>query len=249
MITQFSRTELIYGSDCMKKILNSHIIVFGCGGVGSYVIEALARTGIGALDIVDNDTISLTNINRQLYALHSTIGKYKVDVAQERITDINPNCKVTPYKLFYTPQTSSEFDFSKYNYIVDCIDTVAGKLQLIEQAKKADVPIISSMGAGNKTNPALFEVADISKTSVCPLARVMRQELKKREIKNVKVVFSKESPVVPKIISTDEVEKKSGHTAPGSNAFVPSAAGLLIASEIIKDITSQTSNKAHQQAL
>ncbi len=188
------------------------------------------------MDIVDSDTISLTNINRQLYALHSTIGKYKVDVAQERITDINPNCKVTPYKLFYTPQTSSEFDFSKYNYIVDCIDTVAGKLQLIEQAKKECVPIISSMGAGNKTNPALFEVADISKTSVCPLARVMRQELKKRGIKNVKVVFSKEVPVDIKVDPNDDAEKKSGRTAPGSVAFVPSAAGLLIASEVIKDI-------------
>ena len=236
MLTQFSRTQLTYGPAAMEKIFAAHIAVFGIGGVGSYVVEALARTGVGALDIVDNDTVSLTNINRQLYALHSTLGMNKVDVAQARILDINPDCKVKKFQLFYTPETASQFDFSQYDYVVDCIDTVKGKLELVEQAKKAGVPIICSMGAGNKIDPSQFEVADISKTSVCPLARVMRQELKKRGITNVKVVYSKEVPL-PQIVDSDtEAEKKAGHTAPGSNAFVPSTAGLLIASEVINSL-------------
>jgi len=237
MLTQFSRTQLTYGPEAMNKIFAAHVAVFGIGGVGSYVVEALVRTGIGAIDIVDNDTVSLTNINRQLYALHSTLGRYKVDVAEERILDINPDCKVKKFQLFYTPETASQFDFSQYDYVVDCIDTVKAKIALIEQAKEAGVPIICSMGAGNKIDPSQFEIADISKTSVCPLARVMRQELKKRDITKVTVVYSKEKPL-PQIVDSDtEAEQKAGHTAPGSNAFVPASAGLLIASEVIKKIT------------
>jgi len=237
MLTQFSRTQLTYGPEAMNKIFAAHVAVFGIGGVGSYVVEALVRTGIGAIDIVDNDTVSLTNINRQLYALHSTLGRYKVDVAEERILDINPDCKVKKFQLFYTPETARQFDFSQYDYVVDCIDTVKAKIALIEQAKEAGVPIICSMGAGNKIDPSQFEIADISKTSVCPLARVMRQELKKRGITKVTVVYSKEKPL-PQIVDSDtEAEQKAGHTAPGSNAFVPASAGLLIASEVIKKIT------------
>src|SRR5574344_194997 len=240
MLTQFSRTQLTYGPAAMEKIFAAHIAVFGIGGVGSYVVEALVRTGVGAIDIVDNDTVSLTNINRQLYALHSTLGMNKVDVAEARIHDINPNCKVRKFQMFYLPETAGQFNFTEYDYVVDCIDTVKGKIELVEQAKKAGVPIICSMGAGNKVDPSQFEVADISKTSVCPLARVMRQELKKRGITDVKVVYSKEEPL-PQIVDSDtEAEQKAGHTAPGSKAFVSSVAGLLIASEVINDITAFT---------
>ena len=225
MSEQFSRTEMLIGSENLAKLANSHVAVFGVGGVGGYAIEALVRSGIGKIDIIDNDKVSISNLNRQIIALHSTIGKYKVNVAKERISDINPNITVNAYKVFYTPETSDQFDFTKYDYIVDAIDTVSGKIELIIQANQAQTPIISSMGAGNKMNPADFEVSDIYKTSVCPLAKVMRQELKKRGIKKLKVVYSKEPPI-----------KQEGRRIPASNAFVASTVGLIIASEVIKDL-------------
>lgn len=225
MSNQFIRTEMLIGKDALEKLANSRVAVFGIGGVGGYAAEALVRSGLGTIDIIDNDTVAESNLNRQIYALHSTIGKYKVDVAKERMLDINPNITVNIYKVFYTPETSAEFDFSQYDYIVDAIDTVSGKLELVMQAQKANVPVISSMGAGNKMNPALFEVSDIYKTSVCPLAKVMRHELKKRGVKNLKVVFSKEIPI-----------KTGEKRVPASNAFVPSVVGLIIASEVIKKL-------------
>lgn len=238
MQNQFSRTEIILGKngiDCLKK---SRVAVFGIGGVGGYVAEALARSGVGALDLIDNDEVSLTNINRQIIALHSTVGRPKVDVMKERILDINPECNVRIFQCFYLPETKNLFDFTEYNYVVDAVDTVTAKIQLIVQAKEAGVPIISSMGAGNKLNPASFEVADISQTSVCPLARVMRQECKKRGIKDVKVVYSKEKPVESKLTAEEKksAEQKGNGLAPGSCAFVPSVAGLIIASEVVKDL-------------
>ncbi len=235
MLNQFSRTELLIGKDGIEKLSRSRVAVFGIGGVGGYVVEALVRSGVGSIDLIDNDTVALTNLNRQIIATHSTIGKYKVDVAEERAKDINPEVNVKTYKNFFTPETSKEFDFTKYDYIVDAIDTVVGKLELIVQAKKAGIPVISSMGAGNKMHPEMFEVSDISKTSVCPLAKVIRQELKKRNIKKVKVVYSKEIPIKP--LSSDE--KVTGKKQiPGSNAFVPSAVGLIIAGEVIRDLIS-----------
>lgn len=234
MLNQFSRTGLLLGDDAMKKLETSRVAIFGAGGVGGHTIEALARSGIGELDIIDNDTISITNINRQIYATLKTVGRYKVDVAAERIADINPNAKVNTYKTFYMPDTSKEFDFSAYDYIVDAIDTVSGKIELIVNAKKANVPIISSMGAGNKLNPEAFEICDIYKTSVCPLARVMRCELKKRGIKNLKVVYSKEKALSP---NHSEETTSGRRQIPGSTAFVPSVAGLIIAAEVIKDLT------------
>ena len=234
MVNQFSRTELLIGKEALDILQSSRVAVFGLGGVGGYVVEALVRSGIGAIDIIDNDTICITNLNRQIYATHSAIGKYKTDVAEERILDINPMVKVTKYKTFYTPETKNDFDFSKYDYVVDAIDTVVGKLSLIEEAKKYNVPIICAMGAGNKLDPAKFEVADISKTSVCPLARVIRQELKKRKIKDVKVVYSKEPP--QKSFEIDAKEESPKHQIPASNAVCPSVMGLMIASEVIKDL-------------
>lgn len=232
MLNQFSRTELLIGNEGLEKLAKSRIAVFGAGGVGGYVIEALARSGVGSIDIIDNDKITLTNLNRQIYALHSTIGKYKVDVAKERMIDINPEITVNAHKIFYTPETSSQFDFKKYDYVIDAIDTVSGKIELVMQAKITNTPIISSMGAGNKLNPALFEVADIYKTSVCPLAKVMRQELKKRGVKKLKVVYSKEIPVKP----PESPEQTSKKRIPASNAFVPSVVGLIIAGEVIQDL-------------
>lgn len=234
MSEQFSRTELLIGKEGIKKLSKSHVAVFGIGGVGGYVVEALIRSGIGAIDIIDNDTVCESNINRQIYATTKTIGKNKVDVAKERILEINPNIKVKTFQMFFTPQTADEFDFSNYDYIVDAIDTVVGKLSLIEKAKEYEVPIICSMGAGNKLDPTKFEVADISKTSVCPLARVIRTELKKRKIKDVKVVYSKEPPIKPNSTLNSQTNKQT----PGSIAFVPSVAGLIIAGEVIKDIIS-----------
>ena len=232
---QFARTRLTFGKENMEKLFNARVIVFGIGGVGSYVVEALVRSGIGAIDIVDNDKICLSNLNRQLYALHSTIGKDKVDVAEERIHDINPDCKVTKWKTFYMPDTANQIDFSQYDYIVDCIDTVTGKLEIITRAKTLKKPVISCMGAGNKVDPTKLKVADITRTSVCPLARVIRNELKKRNIKRLKVVFSTETVISPKGDAPDsEFEKKQ---TPGSNAFVPSAAGMIIAAEVVKDLT------------
>ena len=231
----FERTELLLGEEAINKLKNSRVAVFGIGGVGGFTAEALVRSGIGAIDIIDNDTVALSNLNRQVIALHSTLGKLKVDVAEERFIDINPDLKLKKHAVFYSPETSGEFDFTKYDYVVDAIDTVTGKIELIMQAEKAGVPIISSMGAGNKLNPAMFEVDDIYNTSVCPLARVMRSELRKRGIKKLKVVYSKEPPISP-VSQSDSNERKK---APGSTAFVPSVAGLIIASEIVKDLISE----------
>ncbi len=230
----FSRTELLIGKKAMKRLADSRIAVFGIGGVGGHTVEALARSGVGAIDLIDNDTVSITNLNRQIIALYSTIGEYKVDVMRNRIQDINPDCVVNAYRCFYLPDTADQFDFSQYDYIVDAVDTVTAKIQLVMEAKAAGVPIISSMGAGNKLNPVLFEVADIYKTSVCPLAKVMRRELKKRGIRKLKVVYSKEEAIVPK--GATEEEPGTRHSLPGSTAFVPSVAGLIIASEVIRDL-------------
>ena len=240
MLNQFSRTQFLYGEKAMEYLAKCRVAVFGIGGVGGYTVEALARSGIGALDLIDNDTVALSNLNRQIIATHKTIGQYKVDVAEERIKDINPDCKVKTYKTFYLPETQDQFDFTQYDYVVDAIDTVTGKLTIIENAKKAGIPVISSMGAGNKVNPAAFEVADIYKTSVCPLAKVMRHECKKRGIKSLKVVYSKEIPISP--IAEGNPEETAGRDAsrraiPGSTAFAPSVAGLIIAGEIINDLT------------
>ena len=249
MLDQFSRTELLLGKEAMEKLASARVAIFGIGGVGGYAAEGLVRSGIGALDLIDDDKVCLTNLNRQIIATRKTVGKYKVDVMQDRIFEINPNAAVTTYKTFYTPETSGEFDFTRYDYIVDAIDTVTGKIEMIVRADQANTPIISSMGAGNKLNPAAFEVTDIYKTSVCPLARVMRRELKARGIRKLKVVYSKEPAMTP--IESGE-NTCSGHcicppgTAhtctrrrqiPGSMAFVPSVAGLIIAGEIVKDLT------------
>ena len=233
MVNQFSRTELLIGKDGLNRLTESRVAIFGIGGVGGYVAEALVRSGVGSLDLIDNDKVALTNLNRQIIALYSTIGQYKVDVAEARVKDINPDVKIKTYKTFFTPETAKEFDFTEYDYVVDAIDTVSGKLEIIEQAKKSGVPVISSMGAGNKMHPELFEISDISKTSVCPLAKVIRQELKKRNIKKVKVVYSKEIPIKPEK-SDEAIEGKK--QIPGSNAFVPSAVGLIIAGEVIRDL-------------
>ena len=215
MLNQFSRTELLLGHNAMERLSKCRVAVFGIGGVGGYTVEALVRSGIGAIDLIDDDKVCLTNINRQIYATRKTVGKHKVDVAKERILDINPDVKVYTHKTFYMPDTAAEFDFSQYDYVVDAIDTVTGKIELAVNADKANVPIISSMGAGNKLDPAAFEVADIYKTSVCPLARVMRYELKRRGISHLKVVYSKE---IPNRFNKDESLKRT----PASIAFVPS---------------------------
>ena len=234
MEEQFSRTELVYGETAMKRIAAARVAVFGIGGVGGYVVEALARSGIGALDLIDNDKVSLSNINRQIIATRKTVGQYKVDAAKERILDINPDCVVRTYQTFFLPETQDEFDFKNYDYVVDAIDTVTGKLAIIQKAKEAGVPVISSMGAGNKVRPAMFEVADIYKTSICPLAKVMRKECKKRGIDSLKVVYSKEEP----LRSLEDMTISDGHrrAIPGSVAFSPSVAGLIIAGEVINDI-------------
>lgn len=237
---QFSRTILLLGKDSFDKLKSKHVAVFGIGGVGGFVAEALVRSGIEKIDIIDNDIVSESNINRQIIALHSSVGKYKVDVMKERILDINPSANVTTYKCFFLPETTNLFDFSKYDYIVDAVDTVAAKIQLIEEAKKANKKIICSMGAGNKLDPTRFEISDINKTSVCPLARVIRQECKKRNIKDVKVVYSKEEPLSIASTSIKNSKKDSMHfekKAPGSIAFVPSVVGLIIAGEVIKDLS------------
>ena len=235
MLNQFSRTELLIGQEGLEKLSKSRVAVFGIGGVGGYVVEALVRSGLGSIDLIDNDKVALTNLNRQIIATHNTMGMFKVDAAEARIFDINPAVSVVKHNLFYTPENADSIIFSRYDYVVDAIDTVAGKLEIIERAKKAGVPVISSMGAGNKMHPELFEIADISKTSVCPLAKVIRQELKKRGIKGVNVVYSKELPVKPKTEINEETNKRS---VPGSNAFVPSAVGLIIAGKVIRDLIS-----------
>ena len=235
MIEQFSRTELLLGEAAMKKLHASRVAVFGIGGVGGYTVEALARCGIGALDLIDSDTISISNINRQILATHSTVRKLKVDAARARVLDINPGCTVRTYPCFYLPDTADQFDFAQYNYIVDCIDTVTGKLQLVERAFQAGTPIICSMGTGNKLDPAAFQVADISKTSMCPLARIMRKELKKRGISHVKVVYSQEEALTP-AVDPEELERAGKRQIPGSVSFVPGAAGLILAGEVVKDL-------------
>ena len=249
MLNQYSRTQLIFGAEAMEKLRNSHVAVFGIGGVGGYTVEALARSGVGELDLIDDDKVCLTNINRQIIATRKTVGQYKVDVAAERVHDIDPNIVVNTYKTFYTPETAEQFDFTKYDYVVDAIDTVTGKISLVMNAKKAKTPIICSMGAGNKVDPTAFEVTDIFKTSVDPLARVMRIELKKRGIRKLKVVYSKEVPLTPvddmaiscktHCICPPGTARKctQRRQVPGSNAFVPSVVGLIIAGEVIKDLT------------
>lgn len=238
MLDQFSRTEILYGEEAMHRIKKSRVAVFGIGGVGGCTVEALVRSGIGTIDIIDNDKVALTNINRQIYATHKTVGKYKVDAAKERILEINPDAVVNTYKTFFMPDTADEFDFTQYDYVVDAIDTVTGKIQLAVKAWESGTPIISSMGAGNKIHPSMFEVDDIYNTSVCPLARVMRAELKKRGIKKLKVVYSKEKPITP--LENPDVQNEipaQRRQTPGSSAFVPPVVGLIIAGEVINDIT------------
>ena len=248
MLNQFSRTQLLLGAEGMDKLFHARVAVFGIGGVGGYTVEALARSGIGTLDLIDDDRVCLTNVNRQIFATRKTVGQYKVDVAQQRILEINPDAVVNTYKTFFTPETADLFDFSQYDYVVDAIDTVTGKLELVMRAQKAGVPIISCMGAGNKMDPTAFEVADIYQTSVCPLARVMRYELKKRGVRKLKVVYSKEPVLTPldymtiscrtHCICPPGTARKctQRRQVPGSNAFVPAAAGLILAGEVVKDL-------------
>ena len=238
MERQFARTALLLGEDAIERLKNCRVAVFGIGGVGGYAVEALARSGVGALDLIDNDTVSESNLNRQIIALHSTIGQYKVDVAAARVRDINPSCEVKPYKTFVLPETVGEFDFSQYDHVVDAIDTVSGKLALALHAQETGVPIISSMGTGNKLDPTAFEVCDISRTSVCPLARVMRLECRKRGIKKLKVVYSKEQAVKPdpELAAALGEQTENRRSVPASSPFVPSVAGLIIAGEVIKEL-------------
>lgn len=252
-MNEFSRTELLLGAQAMETLKQARVAVFGIGGVGSYAVEALARSGVGALDLIDDDLVCLTNINRQMIALRSTVGKPKVEVAAARIADINPACTVRTYRTFYTPETADMFDFSQYDYIIDAIDTVTGKIELVTRAQAAGTPILSCMGAGNKLDPTAFEVADVYSTSVCPLARVMRRELKKRGIRALKVVYSKEEALTPLV---SEENSCAGHCIcpkdaqrtctvrrqiPGSTAFVPSVAGLIAAGEVVKDLVQTQS--------
>jgi len=240
MLNQYSRTQLLLGEEGIAKLRRSHVALFGLGGVGGYAAEALARSGIGKIDLIDDDTVSLTNLNRQLLATHSTVGKYKVDVAADRIRDIDPTIQVRTYKTFYLPETANQFDFSQYDYVLDAIDTVTGKLGLIAHAKAAGVPIISCMGTGNKLDASAFEVADISKTSGCALARIMRKECQKRGLKHIKVVYSKELPLEPQEAPLEpQREGSSRRSTPGSVAFVPGAAGLIMAGEVIRDLISE----------
>lgn len=260
MSEQFSRTELLLGKEKMEKISQAKVAVFGIGGVGGFAVEALVRSGVGAFVLVDSDTVAISNLNRQIIATHKTIGKYKVDVMKERILDINPDAKVEVRRCFYLPETAGEFDFSKYSYVIDAVDTVTAKLEIIMQAQRCSVPVISCMGAGNKLDPTKFTVADIYQTTMCPLAKVMRHECKKRHIKKLKVIYSPEPPITPLKAHTDNVDKFSGsintaisgapdtskvrqpsggrRSTPGSTAFVPSVAGLILASEVIKDLTA-----------
>ena len=253
MEDQFSRTRLLFGAENMERLARARVAVFGVGGVGGYVVEALARSGIGALDLIDSDTVCLSNINRQILATHSTLGRYKVDVAEERIRDINPDCVVRTYRTFLLPENADIFDFSSYDYVVDAIDTVTAKIELVMRCAAAGTPLISSMGAGNKLDPSAFKVADIYQTSVCPLAKVMRHELKKRGIKRLKVVYSEEKALTPlaeevsegaaeehmeeqDTILTEGRKAIKRRAVPGSTAFVPSAAGLIAAGEVIRDL-------------
>ncbi len=259
MLNQFSRTELLFGKEAMEILKESRVAVFGIGGVGGYTVEALVRSGVGELDLIDDDKVCLTNLNRQIIATRSSVGKYKVDVMEERIHDINPDAIVHKHKCFYLPETRDQFDFSEYDYVVDAVDTVTAKLDIIVQAKEAGVPVISAMGAGNKLNPAEMEVADIYKTKMCPLAKVMRRELKKRGIKKLKVVYSKEKPLRPlndmaiscrnHCICPPDTQHKctERRDIPGSTAFVPSVSGLIIASEVLKDLTKEAFLRAREE--
>ncbi len=253
MLNQCSRTQLLFGPEAMERLSQCRVAVFGIGGVGGYAVEALVRSGVGALDLIDDDRVCLTNLNRSLHATRKTVGKYKVDIAEERVHEINPDCRVITHKTFFMPETQAEFDFSQYNYVVDAIDTVKGKLALVEQARACGTPIISAMGAGNKLDPTAFRVADIYKTSVCPLARVMRSECRKRGIPHLKVVFSTEPPTRPledptiscrtHCICPPGTRKCTvRRDIPGSTAFVPSVAGLIIAGEVIKDLCTVKGN-------
>lgn len=249
MLNQFSRTQLLFGKEAMEKLAGSRVAVFGIGGVGGYTVEALVRSGVGAIDLIDDDKVCLTNLNRQIIATRSTVGKYKVDVMKERILDINPKVEVNVHKCFYLPETKDEFDFSQYSYVVDAVDTVTAKIEIIMRAKAADVPVISCMGAGNKLDASAFQVADIYKTKMCPLAKVMRRELKARGIKKLKVVYSEEKPIRPledmsiscrqHCVCPPGTERKctQRRDIPGSIAFVPSVAGLILAGEVVKDLT------------
>lgn len=236
MKEEFIRTGMLIGEESLEKLASFHVIVFGVGGVGGYVAEALVRSGLGEITLVDFDTISVSNINRQIIALHSTIGKYKVDVMAERLKDINPDLKIHPLRTFFTAENKDEFDFKRYDYVVDAIDTVTSKIEIIKSAKNYGVPVISSMGTGNKLDPTKFQIADISRTSVCPLARVVRQRLKELNIKDVRVLFSTETPIKPYF----SIEDKNKKNPPASCAFVPSVAGLVIASEVVKDLIKIT---------
>ena len=241
MYEQFERTRLLFGREAMEKLAASRVAVFGIGGVGGYVVEALARCGVGAIDLIDNDKVALSNLNRQIIATMDSVGREKTQVMKERILSINPDCKVEVHNCFYLPETRDSFDFSAYDYVVDAVDTVTAKIDLVLSAREAGTPIISSMGTGNKLNRAMFEVADIYKTSVDPLARVMRRELKKRGVKKLKVVYSREEPVktgeIERLEEIREAEAPKRRSIPASNAFVPPSAGLLIASEVVRDLT------------
>ena len=248
MREQFIRTEMLLGAEALERLQNARVALFGLGGVGGYTLEALTRSGVGQLDLIDNDTVSRSNLNRQILATYDTVGMRKVDAAKQRVLSINPACVVRTYAAFYTPETAGQFDFTQYDYIVDAIDTVTGKLALVVKAKEAGTPIICAMGAGNKMDPTRFEVTDIYKTSVCPLAKVMRSECRKRKIKHLKVVYSKEPAMTP--IEDDSISCKDHcicppgtqrkctirRSVPGSNAFVPSVAGLIIGGEVVKDL-------------
>lgn len=249
MENQFSRTELLLGGEGMKKLADSRVAVFGIGGVGGYVCEALVRSGVGSLDLIDNDIVCITNLNRQIIATHKTIGRYKTEVMKERILDINPKARVWIHNCFFLPENADAFDFGEYDYVVDAVDTVSAKIALVMKAREAGVPVISSMGAGNKLEGSLFRVADIYQTNVCPLARVMRRELKKRGVRKLKVVYSEEQPLTPleqpedsgdltqeQEEETKEFRSSSRRATPGSTAFVPSVAGLIIAGEVVKDL-------------
>lgn len=260
MLNQFSRTELLFGKEAMEKLENSRVAVFGIGGVGGYVCEALVRSGVGAFDLIDDDKVCLTNLNRQIIATRKTVGKYKVDVMKARMLEINPNVKVEVHKCFFLPENANDFPFEEYDYIVDAVDTVTAKISLVMKANELGVPIISSMGAGNKLDPSAFRVADIYKTRVCPLAKVMRRELKKRGVKKLKVVYSEEQPTRPiedmsiscrtNCICPPGAKHKctERRDIPGSTAFVPSVVGLIIAGEVMKDLTKELAEKARATA-
>ena len=248
MLNQFSRTELLIGKEALERLSKAHVAVFGIGGVGGYVVEALVRSGIGAYDLIDDDKVCLTNLNRQIIATRDTIGRYKVEVMRERILSINSDAEVTTHRCFYLPENARDFDFSSYDYVVDAVDTVTAKLEIVMRAKESNIPVISCMGVGNKLNPTQLEIADIYKTSVCPLAKVMRRELRKRGVDKLKVLYSKEEPITPLDDSEDTCREHcvcppgttrkctQRRAIPGSISFVPSAAGLIIASEVVQDL-------------